>query len=197
MSEIEHGEHKEQHPLATEIFSKIINRRALYLAMLLHDTGKGEGDQQIEGEKIARAACERLGLPEEEVELVGWLVRHHLVMSDVAQKRDIADPRTVAQFAELVGDIERLRLLLVLTVADIRAVGPGVWNDWKGQLLRDLYRLTEAAFHGGRSDEEGVRAHLAEIADAAQAASCSMRLDGAEADGTARIGWMRSKTATG
>ncbi len=164
MSEIEHGDHKAQHPLSTEIFSKIINRRALYLAMLLHDTGKGDGDQQIEGEKSARAACERLGLPAEEVDLVGWLVRHHLVMSDVAQKRDIGDPRTVAQFAEIVGTVERLRLLLVLTVSDIRAVGPSVWNDWKGQLLRDLYRLTEAVLHGGRSDEEAVVAHMAEIA---------------------------------
>ncbi|QGZ96964.1 [protein-PII] uridylyltransferase [Terricaulis silvestris] len=164
MSEIEHGRHKDQHPLATEIFSKIINRRALYLAMLLHDTGKGDGDQQIEGAKSARAACTRLGLPKEEVELVAWLVGNHLVMSDVAQKRDISDPRTIATFAETVGTVERLRLLLVLTVSDIRAVGPTIWNDWKGQLLRDLYRLTEAALHGGRSDEEGVRAHLAEIA---------------------------------
>jgi len=169
MSEIEHGHHNKQHPLSTEIFSKIINRRALYLAMLLHDTGKGEGDQQIEGEKSARAACERLGLPQEEVDLVGWLVGNHLVMSDVAQKRDIGDPRTVAQFAKLVGNVERLRLLLVLTVSDIRAVGPSVWNDWKGQLLRDLYRLTEAALHGGRSDEEGVREHLAAIAGEAKA----------------------------
>lgn len=169
MSEIEHGRHKDQHPLATEIFSKIINRRALYLAMLLHDTGKGDGDQQIEGEKSARAACERLGLADDEVELVGWLVRHHLVMSDFAQKRDIGDPRTVAQFSKIVGNVERLRLLLVLTVSDIRAVGPNVWNDWKGQLLRDLYRLTEAALHGGRSDEEGVRAHLAELAAGAKA----------------------------
>jgi len=107
-------------------------------------------------------------LPQEEVDLVGWLVRHHLVMSDVAQKRDISDPRTVAQFAKIVGSVERLRLLLVLTVSDIRAVGPSVWNDWKGQLLRDLYRLTEAALHGGRSDEEGVREHLAGLASEAK-----------------------------
>ncbi|HYD72729.1 MAG TPA: [protein-PII] uridylyltransferase, partial [Candidatus Binatia bacterium] len=168
MSEIERGQHNDRHPLATSIFPKIINRRALYLAMLLHDTGKGGGDQQIEGEKSARAACERLGLKKEEVDLVGWLVRHHLLMSDVAQRRDIGDPRTVAQFAKTVGTVERLRLLLILTVADIRAVGPNIWNDWKGQLLRDLYRLTEAALHGGRSDEEGVRAHLAEIANQAK-----------------------------
>jgi [protein-PII] uridylyltransferase len=168
IADIEKGRRKEEHPLATEIFPKIINRRELYLAMLLHDTGKGIGDQQIEGEKSAHAACERLGMPPEEVELVGWLVRHHLDMSDFAQKRDIADPRTVTQFAQIVGNVERLRLLLVLTVADIRAVGPGVWNGWKGQLLRDLYRLTEAAFHGGKSDEEGVREQLASLANEAK-----------------------------
>jgi [protein-PII] uridylyltransferase len=160
ISEIEDGRCKAEHPLATTIFPKIVNRRALYLAMLLHDTGKGVGDQQIDGAKTAAAACRRLGLPEEEVELVAWLVRHHLMMSDVAQKRDIGDPRTVATFAERVGSLERLRLLLVLTVADIRAVGPGVWNGWKGQLLRDLYRLTEAGFHGGRTDEASVRERL-------------------------------------
>jgi len=169
ISDIERGGRQADHPLSTEIFPKIINRRALYLAMLLHDTGKGIGDQEVEGEKSARAACERLGLPEEEVDLVGWLVRHHLLMSDVAQKRDIGDPRTVAQFAQEVETVEKLRLLLVLTVADIRAVGPGVWNGWKGQLLRDLYRLTEAAFHGGRSDEEGVRERLADLAGQAKA----------------------------
>lgn len=182
ISEIERGRHKERHPLSTRIFSKIVNRRALYLAMLLHDTGKGDGDQQVEGEKSARAACARLGLPQEEIDLVGWLVRHHLVMSDVAQKRDIGDPRTVAQFAATVGTVERLRLLLVLTVADIRAVGPSIWNDWKGQLLRDLYRLTEAALHGGRSGEEGVREHLADIAAQAKARLLS-DLGAAAADG--------------
>ncbi len=168
IADIEKGRLQDDHPLASEIFSKIIHRRALYLAMLLHDTGKGIGDQQIEGEKSARGACERLGLPAEEVDLVGWLVRHHLDMSDFAQKRDIGDPRTVAQFAEIVGSPERLRLLLVLTVADIRAVGPGVWNGWKGQLLRDLYHLTEAALLGGRSDEAGIAAQLAERALAAK-----------------------------
>ena len=169
ISQIEKGQLGDRHPLATSIFPKIINRRALYLAMLLHDTGKGEGDQQIEGAKSARSACERLGLPEEEVELISWLVGNHLEMSETAQKRDISDPRTVAKFAKLVGSLEKLRLLLVLTVADIRAVGGGLWNDWKGQLLRDLYNFTEAAFHGGISDEEAIRAQLAETAGAAKA----------------------------
>src|SRR5262249_29445052 len=112
ISEIEHGRRREEHPLATEIFAKIIHRRSLYLAMLFHDTGKGIGDQQVMGERAARTACERLGLPAEEVDLVGWLVRHHLDMSDVAQRRDIGDPSTVAQFAQMVGTVERLRLLL-------------------------------------------------------------------------------------
>ncbi len=189
IAEIEQGRHKEQHPLATSIFAKIINRRALYLAMLLHDTGKGDGDQQIDGEIAALAACERLGLPREEVELVGWLVRHHLVMSETAQKRDVADPRTVAHFTRIVGNVERLRLLLVLTVADMRAVGPGVWNDWKGQLLRDLYRFTEATLHGGCSDEEEVRAHQGEIAaEAKQSLRAGMtQEDGALGDWLATL----------
>jgi [protein-PII] uridylyltransferase len=164
LSEIENGRYRDIHPLSTQIFPKIINRRALYLAMLLHDTGKGEGDQQVEGAKSARAACERMGLPGEETELIVWLVANHLEMSDVAQKRDLSDPRTILQFAERVENIERLRLLLVLTVADIRAVGPTLWNNWKGQLLRDLYRLTEAVLRGGRSSEDDVRRQLAENA---------------------------------
>jgi [protein-PII] uridylyltransferase len=170
ISDIEHGRLAEEHPLATDIFPKLINRRALFLAMLLHDTGKGQGDQCIAGEISARGACTRLGLPEDEVELIAWLVRHHLDMSDTAQKRDIGDPRTIARFAELVGSPERLRLLVVLTVADIRAVGPGVWNGWKGQLLRDLYRLTEAVLRGGISDEAGILEQLGQQASEAQAA---------------------------
>jgi [protein-PII] uridylyltransferase len=80
-------------------------------------------------------------------------VEHHLVMSDTAQKRDLSDPRTVSDFARIIETPERLRLLLVLTVADIRAVGPGVWNGWKGQLLRELYMATEAIFRGGRGSD--------------------------------------------
>lgn len=174
IADIEHGRARGEHPLASDIFPKIINRRALYLAMLLHDTGKGIGDQQVEGAKSALTACLRLGLPPEEAELAAWLVGHHLVMSDVAQKRDLGDSRTVAQFAQTVGTLERLRLLLVLTIADIRAVGPGVWNGWKAQLLRDLYRLTEAALHGGRTggrtDEAAVMERLEQQARESRAA---------------------------
>ncbi len=151
--------------LAKQLYGKIENRRALYLAMLLHDTGKGLGDQQIEGMKTARRACRRLGLSKEETELVAWLVGNHLEMSETAQKRDIADPRTIVTFAEKVMDLEHLRLLYILTVADIRAVGPNVWNTWKGQLLGDLYHNTEAALRGGRTDESSVTAELKARAD--------------------------------
>lgn len=158
ISDLEHG--RGAAPLATELFGQIENRRALYLAMLLHDTGKGKGDQQVAGMRTARRACERLGLPEEETDIVVWLVGHHLEMSETAQKRDISDPRTVATFARLVGSLERLRLLYILTVADITAVGPAVWNAWKGQLLADLYHNTAAALRGGRTDESAVQSEL-------------------------------------
>ena len=152
INDVENGRHKVDHPLATVILPLIADREALYLAMLLHDTGKGTVDgQEAGGAKAARSACERLGLSPERTAFVAWLVEHHLVMSDYAQKRDVSDPRTVAAFARIVENPERLRALLVLTVADIRAVGPGVWNGWKGQLLRELYGATEAAFRGGRN----------------------------------------------
>lgn len=168
LGQIERGEFEKQLPVSTTIFPKIINHRALYLAMLLHDVGKGEGDQQILGAQAALKVCKRLDLDEEETELVSWLVGHHLIMSDTAQKRDLADPTTISKFAAIVESLEKLRLLLALTVADIRAVGPGVWNDWKAQLLRDLYKLTEATLRGGRADENSVRNVLAQGAQAAR-----------------------------
>ncbi len=150
---------------AHSLFQKIDNKQVLYLAMLLHDTGKGHGDQQIEGMKTAMQAGKRLGLDDAETDLIAWLVGHHLEMSETAQKRDIADPRTIVRFAALVGSMERLRLLYILTIADIRAVGPGIWNAWKGQLLEDLYINTEAALRGGRTDEKSVAMELAGRAD--------------------------------
>ena len=154
IADIAAGRLKEDHPLSVAVMPLITDREALFLAMLLHDTGKGGvGGQEKAGARSARAACERLGLDRQRVELICWVVEHHLVMSDFAQKRDVSDPRTVAAFARIVENPERLRLLLVLTVADIRAVGPGVWNGWKGQLLRELYSSTERLFRGGRGGE--------------------------------------------
>ena len=154
INDIAAGRLAQDHPLSTAVMPLIEDAEALFLAMLLHDTGKGGvGGQEKAGARAARQACERLGLERHRIELVAWLVEHHLVMSDYAQKRDVADPSTVAAFAAIVENPERLRQLLVLTVADIRAVGPGVWNGWKGQLLRELHGATEAQFRGGRGSD--------------------------------------------
>jgi [protein-PII] uridylyltransferase len=156
IADIAEGKLEDDHPLSVSVMPLIAEREALFLAMLLHDTGKGGvGGQEKAGARAARSACERLGLDRQRVELVCWLVEHHLVMSDYAQKRDVSDPRTVEAFARIVENPERLRLLLVLTVADIRSVGPGVWNGWKGQLLRELYASTERLFRGGRGGDLG------------------------------------------
>ncbi len=150
LSQIEHGELVEDLPVASGILKKGVNRRVLYVALLLHDIAKGrKEDHSVKGAEIARALCPRLGLDAAETETVAWLVRHHLLMSDVAQKRDLADPRTVRSFAEAVGSRTRLKLLTVLTVCDIRGVGPGTWNNWKAQLLRDLYHMTRKALTEG------------------------------------------------
>jgi [protein-PII] uridylyltransferase len=137
-------------PVSTSILKEGINRRVLYVALLLHDIGKGRSeDHSILGARIARKVAPRLGLTRREAETVEWLVRHHLLMSDTAQKRDITEPRTVRDFAKAVQTRERLDLLLLLTVCDIRGVGPGTWNNWKASLLRALYRETRRVLEAG------------------------------------------------
>ncbi|MCR9070975.1 MAG: [protein-PII] uridylyltransferase [Alphaproteobacteria bacterium] len=149
---IEQGELKDIAPIATDVVHKVLSRRALYVAMFLHDIAKGRGgNHSILGERVARRVCPRLGMTEEETDTVAWLIRWHLLMSDTAFKRDIHDPKTVEDFARVVQSPERLRLLLVLTVADIRGVGPHVWNGWKAQLLRDLYYATDEMLTGASS----------------------------------------------
>ena len=153
LSEIERGELEEDLPIATEILTKDIDRKVLYVAMLLHDIGKGRPeDHSILGAKIARKVAPRLGLNKADTETVEWLVRYHLLMSDMAQKRDIADPRTVRDFAKAVQTVKRLDLLTVLTVCDIRGVGPNTWNNWKAVLIRALYRQTRNALENGLED---------------------------------------------
>ncbi|MBM1816045.1 [protein-PII] uridylyltransferase [Pseudosulfitobacter pseudonitzschiae] len=150
LSEIENGDLVEDLPVATSILKSGVNRRVLYAALLLHDIGKGrEEDHSILGAQIARKVGPRLGLKPDEVDTVEWLVRYHLLMSDMAQKRDIADPRTVRDFAKAVRTVERLDLLCVLTVCDIRGVGPNTWNNWKAVLIRALYRQTRTALEDG------------------------------------------------
>ncbi|WP_419182371.1 [protein-PII] uridylyltransferase [Paracoccus saliphilus] len=150
LAEIERGEHPEDLPLSSEIIEEGINRRVLYLATLLHDIGKGRPeDHSILGARIARRIATRFGFSPEDVETVEWLVRNHLLMSDVAQKRDISDPRTLRDFAKAVKTRKRLDLLLVLTTCDIRGVGPNTWNNWKAVLLRRLHQETAAALDNG------------------------------------------------
>lgn len=153
LARIEKNELEEELPVASSILERGVNRKVLYVAMLLHDIGKGrDEDHSILGAKIVRKVAPRLGLKQDEVDTVEWLVRYHLLMSDMAQKRDIADPRTVRDFAKAVQTVKRLDLLCVLTVCDIRGVGPNTWNNWKAVLIRALYRQTERALETGLED---------------------------------------------
>src|SRR4051794_29827213 len=145
LAAIERGELKRDPPLSTAIVQKqIASRRVLYVAVLLHDIAKGRGGDHSEiGAEIALKLGPRFGLDPAETETVSWLVRYHLLLSSTAFKRDLADPKTIEDFVRQVQSPERLRLLLILTVVDIRAVGPGVWNDWKRMLLRTLFEAAE------------------------------------------------------
>ena len=149
---IEQGKYQDDMPVASDVIQKVSSLRALFVALFLHDIAKGRGgDHSVLGAEVAETLCPRLGLSEEETETVGWLVRHHLLMSRIAFHRDLADPKSIRDFANIVQSLERLRLLLLLTVADIRAVGPSVWNNWKASLLRELYFATEAQLSGGHN----------------------------------------------
>ncbi|MDU8943703.1 [protein-PII] uridylyltransferase [Ovoidimarina sediminis] len=153
LAKIEREELVEELPVASRILKEGVNRRVLYIALLLHDIGKGrDEDHSVLGAKIARKVAPRLGFKKDDAETVEWLVRYHLLMSDIAQKRDLADPRTIRDFAKAVKTKKRLDLLTVLTVCDIRGVGPGTWNNWKAQLLRTLYRETAVALETGLED---------------------------------------------
>ncbi len=167
VAQIEAGTLKEDHPLASAIIEQIVSRRALRVAVLLHDIAKGRGgDHSILGAAVAERLCPRFGLSAAETETVVWLVRYHLLMSATAFKRDLADFKTILDFATTVASPERLRLLLVLTVVDIRAVGPGTWNGWKRQLLANLYESAEEVLrlgHKQRGRDERIAAKQAQL----------------------------------
>ncbi len=147
---IERGELREEAPIVSAIIGKVDSRAVLYLSVFLHDIAKGRnGDHSELGAEVALKLGPRFGLTDAETETVAWLVRQHLTMSRIAFKRDIDDPKTISDFVSLVQSPERLRLLLCLTVADIRAVGPSVWNGWKAGLLRELYLRAEETMLGG------------------------------------------------
>ncbi|NQU60114.1 MAG: [protein-PII] uridylyltransferase [Rhodospirillales bacterium] len=147
---IEEGRLRDDHPVACSIIGEVQSLPALYASVLLHDIAKGRGGNHSElGADVAGELCPRLGLTEWETETVAWLVRHHLTMSNTAFKRDVYDPKTVSDFAAVVQSPERLRLLMILTIVDIRAVGPDVWNEWKAGLLRELFYRTREELAGG------------------------------------------------
>jgi [protein-PII] uridylyltransferase len=153
LAEIERG--SEEFPLASDLMKKIVpeHRTLLYVALFLHDIAKGRiEDHSIAGARIARVFCPRIGLSPANTETVAWLVEQHLTMSTVAQSRDLSDRKTIENFAAVVQSLERMKLLTILTTVDIRAVGPGVWNGWKAQLLRTLYYETEPVLTGGFSE---------------------------------------------
>ncbi|WP_191083784.1 [protein-PII] uridylyltransferase [Roseococcus microcysteis] len=159
LQQIESGALAEVAPVASELAGQLQSRRALYVAALLHDIAKGRGGDHSEiGARLAQEICPRLGMSAEETETVSWLVLHHLLVSQTAFKRDIEDPKTILDIADQVQSPERLRLLLVLTVADMRAVGPRVWNAWKATLLREVYwRVSEVLAGGMTVPERDVR----------------------------------------
>lgn len=171
LSQIERGLLENDHPRATRQIHRLSSRRALFVAVLLHDIAKGRGgDHSVLGAGVARRLCPRFGLDQRETDLVAWLVLEHLLMSSTAQKRDLTDPKTIDDFVAEVKTLDRLRNLAILTAVDIRAVGPGTWNSWKGQLLGELYDAAQERLRlghkgrgrGGRvaAKKEAVRDHL-------------------------------------
>ncbi|MDJ0978253.1 MAG: [protein-PII] uridylyltransferase [Erythrobacter sp.] len=167
LSQIERGLLEADHPRATKQIHKVSSRRALFVAVLLHDIAKGRGgDHSVLGAGVARRLCPRFGLDKAETELVAWLVLEHLLMSRTAQKRDLTDPKTIEDFVAEVHTLDRLRNLAILTAVDIRAVGPGVWNSWKGQLLGELYDAAQERLrlgHKRRGRKARVKAKRAAV----------------------------------
>jgi len=141
---------EEKFPVSSRVARRLRRVELLYIAALYHDIGKGRGGDHSElGAVDAKHFCENHGLDKQDSELVVWLVRNHLLMSAVSQRKDISDPQVIQQFAEHVGDEEHLNYLFTLTVADINGTNPTLWNAWRGSLLRQLYTETRRALRRG------------------------------------------------
>ncbi|MDQ6967190.1 MAG: [protein-PII] uridylyltransferase [Mariprofundaceae bacterium] len=175
-----HGRHGTRLSLAHQIWHQISRPELLYLALIFHDIAKGmPGDHSENGELIAHDFCQKIGLNKDATELVSWLVRKHLSMAITSQRFDISDADVIAKFAEKVVDIERLNYLFLLTVADIAAVGPNVWNDWKGGLLSELYHATASSLMRGGEKQEALQERLSERMRT-RIESCMARADASE-----------------
>ncbi|MDX1669089.1 MAG: HD domain-containing protein, partial [Limnobacter sp.] len=137
------AEHSHEYPYCSQLIANFDDHWVLYIAALFHDVAKGRGgDHSLLGEVDAIKFCNDHNLGAETADLVGFLVRHHLTMSNFAQKKDLSDPEVIEEFAQIVQTPRKLTALYLLTVADIRGTSPKVWNAWKGKLLEDLYRVT-------------------------------------------------------
>ena len=170
------GELKDKYPVATAATQRAPKIELLMMAGLFHDLGKGRGGDHSEiGAPEAEAFCKRHWLSNYDAKLVAWLVRHHLLMSTTAQRKDISDPQVIREFAETVGSLERLDYLLALTVADISATNPELWNAWRASLLRQLYSLTRAALQHDLDEGVPVLADL--IEDAKDAVANQLDVD--------------------
>ncbi|QDH18061.1 [protein-PII] uridylyltransferase [Swingsia samuiensis] len=167
MGQIEAGHMADEIPFAYTIAKGLHSRRVLYVATLLHDIAKGRGGDHSEiGADLALTICPQLGLDPEETDTVSWLILHHLLLSQTAFTRDIDDPRTILDLADTIQSPERLRLLLLLTIADMRAVSPKVWNAWKATLLKELFSRVAEVLEGGlaATEQDGRVAHARELA---------------------------------
>lgn len=158
------GQYKADFSLLSTIFEEIPNPEILTLAVLFHDIGKAHGKGHAEkGAHIVPAICERLHLSEDDTNLIKFLVKNHLILADTAQYRDLHDENLVIEFAKKIGDIERLNLLYLLTFADVRAVGPDVWSQWKGALFQELYFKVLTVLERGTFEPEDAAMKLASI----------------------------------
>jgi len=181
-----HHDRETRLSLADQVWQQLKQPELLYLALIFHDIAKGmPGDHSENGEVLARNFCQRIGLSGDETALVAWLVRQHLLMAMTSQRCDLSDYEVIRRFAEQVGDIERLNYLLVLTVADIAAVGPAIWNDWKGALLQELYQATARQLLHDEGQGEALQARVEgrieavrELAEPAEQAPLTAVLEG-------------------
>ena len=163
-------EFRHEFPFLSELMQRLVKPERLYLGALFHDIAKGRGgDHSVLGEREAEAFCRRHLLSEYDTRFVRWLVRHHLLMSQTAQRQDISDPDAVWRFAQQVGDPEHLDNLYLLTVADLRGTSPAVWNAWKGRLLSQLYSATTRLLRRGLAQPLDLEAHIADLKRDAQA----------------------------
>lgn len=166
------AEHAHEYPFCSQLMGNFERPWVLYVAALFHDIAKGRGgDHSTLGMADARRFCREHDIGAEDTELVIWLVQQHLTMSQVAQKQDTSDPEVIKQFASVVKTERRLTALYLLTVADIRGTSPKVWNNWKGKLLEDLFRATQAVLGGAQPD-----AH-SELKSRQEAALALLRLE--------------------